>query len=55
MVKCNKYARLEQLSQHFVYDETTETYTYNDQKVQIYSVVKSDKKTQYMIGLKTMS
>nr|QGY99445.1 DBP [Cydia pomonella granulovirus]QGZ00013.1 DBP [Cydia pomonella granulovirus] len=55
ILQWNKYYRLEDLSKHIVYDAPTKSFKYDESKIQIYSIEKTDKKTQYMIGLKTMS
>nr|AUF82006.1 dbp [Cryptophlebia leucotreta granulovirus] len=55
ILQWNKYYRLDDLSQHIIYDASTKYFKYNEAKVQIYSIEKSDKKTQYLIGLKTLS
>ncbi|UOS85741.1 DBP [Pieris rapae granulovirus] len=55
IVQLQKYSRINDIANHIHYDDAIGIYKYNDSKLQIYKVDKSEKKTQYSFGFKTLS
>ncbi|ABC61195.1 DBP [Choristoneura occidentalis granulovirus] len=53
IVQLQKYTRLNDIAAHILYKN--ERLIYDDKKLQIYKIDKSEKKTQYLFGFKTMS
>ncbi|UXX41875.1 dbp [Psilogramma increta granulovirus] len=53
IIQLQKYTKLNDIVNHVYYKENR--LMYNDKKLQIYKIDKTDKKTMYMFGFKTMS
>lgn len=54
IMQLKKYYSLRQMSPHIIYDSVQNTLKH-DEKLQIYSVTKTEKKTQFYFGFKTLS
>ncbi|AGQ20327.1 dbp [Clostera anastomosis granulovirus A] len=55
IMELKKYNRINDMATHIYFDETHGLFRYNDTKLQMYKVDKSEKKTQYSFGFKTLS
>ncbi|QOD40034.1 dbp [Matsumuraeses phaseoli granulovirus] len=55
IIQLKKYYRLKDMNFHIMFDDQNELYIYDNNKLQIFSVTKSEKKTLYSFGFKTLS